>query len=193
MNTLSDQDLLLRLAHGSHEAFSIIYKKYWQKVFLFAYDRLKDTKQSQDIVQDIFVSLWDRKEKLEIDNLNAWLYASVRYSILKLIDAESVKNHLFASLKHLTPESASPDSRLVSAELFKAYRALIEKMPTQRRRILQMRHEENMKTRQIANSLNISQKTVQNQLLSAYQEIRLLLARVLLFTLSTLIIYLALG
>jgi DNA-directed RNA polymerase specialized sigma24 family protein len=57
MEAPSDQDLLRELMDGSHEAFSIIYQRYWKKVFVFAYDRLKDVKQSQDIVQDIFVSL----------------------------------------------------------------------------------------------------------------------------------------
>jgi RNA polymerase sigma factor (sigma-70 family) len=54
-------------------------------------------------------------------------------------------------------------------------------MPRQRKKIFQLRHEENLKTKEIAEALNISQKTVQNQLLHSYQEIRSLLTRVLLF------------
>jgi len=180
MEVPSDQDLLLQLMKGSHEAFSIIYHKYWKKIFVYAYDRLKDTKQSQDIVQDLFVSLWERREGLQVDNLNAYLYASARYAILRLIDAQQAEAHFFTSLQHLSLDASAADHQMISAELLEAYRALVGKMPSQRRRIFQMRHEENLKTREIAEALNISQKTVQNQLLNSYQQVRSLLTRVLL-------------
>ena len=180
MEAPSDQDLLQQLMSGSHEAFSIIYQRYWKKVFVFAYDRLKDAKQSQDIVQDIFVSLWERKTALQVANLNAYLYASVRYNILRLIDTQQAEATFFNSLKHLSIEASSADDQVISAELLDAYRALVDKMPRQRKKIFQLRHEENLKTKDIAAALNISQKTVQNQLLHSYQEIRSLLTRVLL-------------
>jgi RNA polymerase sigma-70 factor (ECF subfamily) len=180
METQDDQELLSMLMSGSHDAFSVIYKKYWKKVFLFAYDRLQDTKQSQDIVQDIFVSLWERKAELAVENLNAYLYASVRYRILKLVDTEQARDHFFASLQHLNPSGSSADNSVISTELLNAYNTLVNKMPRQRRKILQLRYDEGLKTREIAELLGISQKTVQNQLLNSYQEIRSLLSRVLL-------------
>src|ERR1700761_327874 len=127
MEALTDQDLLEELKNGSHEAFSLIYQRYWKKVFVFAYDRLKDSKQSQDIVQDIFVSLWERKASLQVSNLNAYLYASVRYSILRLIDAQQAEVHFISSLKHLEGATASADDQVISAELLAAYHALVDK------------------------------------------------------------------
>ena len=180
MEALTDQDLLEELGSGSHEAFAVIYQRYWKKVFVFAYDRLKDVKQSQDIVQDLFVSLWERKASLEVANLNAYLYASVRYGVLRLIDAQQAEVNFISSLKHLTTEAAAADDQVISAELLEAYRAVVDKMPRQRKKIFQLRHEENLKTKEIAEVLHISQKTVQNQLLHSYQEIRNLLTRVLL-------------
>ena len=180
MEAPTDQDLLEDMRNGSHDAFAVIYQRYWKKVFVFAYDRLKDTKQSQDIVQDIFVSLWERKASLQVGNLNAYLYASVRYGVLRLIDAQQAEATFFNSLKHLAAEASAADDQVISAELLDAYRALVDKMPRQRKKIFQLRHEENLKTKDIAEALNISQKTVQNQLLHSYQEIRSLLTRVLL-------------
>src|ERR1700754_297897 len=180
MEASSDHELLLQLMSGSHEAFSIIYHKYWRKIFVYTYDRLKDIKQSQDIVQDLFVSLWERKEQLHVDNLNAYLYASARYAVLKVVDAQQAEAHFFTSLQHLSLDVSAADHQMISAELLGAFRALVEKMPSQRRKIFQMRHEENLKTREIAEALGISQKTVQNQLLTSYQQIRTLLTRVLL-------------
>lgn len=176
---MEDQDLLLLLVNGDHEAFSIIYKKYWRRIFVAAYDSLQDVKQSQDIVQDIFVRLWEKRADYEIKNLNAYLYSSVRHSVLKTVTSEKVKDSFFAALRHLTMEASSADHDILTAELLKAYHALLEKMPPQRRKIFQMRYEEDLKTREIAERLNITQKTVQNQLLTSYMEVRSIMTEAL--------------
>ena len=176
---MEDQDLLQLLVNGNHEAFSAIYKKYWRRIFVAAYDRLQDVKQSQDIVQDIFVRLWERRAELEIGNLNAYLYPSVRYSVFKTVSTEKVKGSFFAAVRHLSLEASPADHDILTAELQKAYRVLIDKMPPQRRKIFQMRYEENLKTREIAERLNISQKTVQNQLLTSYMEVRSIMTEAL--------------
>src|ERR1700743_590370 len=120
MEELSDQDLLLKLMSGNHEAFSVIYRRYWKKVFVFAFDRLKDVKQSQDLVQDLFVSLWERKAELQITNLNAYLYASVRYGVLRIIDAQQAEAHFFTSLQHLSLDASAADHQVISTELLQA-------------------------------------------------------------------------
>ena len=183
MERLSDQELLRELRSGSHQAFSIIYQRYWKRVLLFANSRLHDTKKSQDLVQEVFVSLWTRRENLEINNLAGWLNACVVYSVLKMSTAERAKADFLTSINLFSAEAAPADNPVVSTELLKAFKDVVEKMPRQRKRIFQLRYEENLKTRQIAEQLNISQKTVQNQLLSSYKEIRSLLTRVLLLSL----------
>jgi RNA polymerase sigma-70 factor (ECF subfamily) len=179
MQLVDDNLLLQQLKEGSEAAFSIIYSKYWRTIFMLAYDRLKDTKQSQDIVQDIFISLWERRENLEIQNLSAYLHSSVRYGVYKLVAANKVKDDFFDLSEVLSSPSSFADHRIISKELMSAYQQMIEKMPPQRQKIFKMRHEENLKTRVIAEQLNLSQKTVQNQLLSSYKNIRSLLAQLL--------------
>ena len=179
MQLVNDNLLLQQLKEGSADAFSEIYNKYWKKIYMLAYDRLKDTKQSQDIVQDIFISLWERRENLDIQNLNAYLHSSVRYNVYKLVAANKVKDEFYDLSEILSSPSSAADHRIVSNELMTIYQTLIEGMPPQRQKIFKMRHEENLKTRVIAEKLNLSQKTVQNQLLSSYQNIRSLLTQLL--------------
>lgn len=179
MEVTIDHVLLLQLKDGSEEAFSEIYNKYWQKLYMLAYDRLRDTKQSQDIVQDIFISLWERRGELDIQNLNAYLYSSVRYNVFKLAAANKANDSFYNLSDALSPLASSADHRIISFELISAYHRLLEEMPAQRKKIFKMRYEENLKTKTIAEQLNISQKTVQNQLLSSYQNIRTLLAQLL--------------
>jgi len=179
MQINDDHVLLQQLNKGSEDAFSEIYRKYWKKIYMLAYDRLKDTKQSQDIVQDIFISLWERRGALEIQNLNAYLHSSVRYSIFKLVAANKVMDDFYDLSEVLSSQASYADHRIISHELLAAFNNLVENMPAQRKKIFRMRYEENMKTRLIAEQLNISQKTVQNQLLSSYKNIRTLLTQIL--------------
>ena len=179
MQVIDDHVLLQQLKNGNEDAFSKIYSKYWKKIYMLAYDRLKDSKQSQDIVQDIFISLWERRESLEIQNLNAYLHTSVRYNVFKLVAVNKVKDDFYDLSEVLSSQSSFADHRIISHELMTAFNNLVENMPAQRQKIFRMRYEENMKTRLIAEQLNISQKTVQNQLLSSYKNIRSLLTQIL--------------
>jgi RNA polymerase sigma-70 factor (family 1) len=182
MDLTNDNALLLQMRDGSEQAFSKIYNKYWKKIYVLAYDRLKDAKQSQDLVQDIFVSLWERRETLDIENLNAYLYSAVRYSVFKLVAANKITDDFYNLAEALSPKASSADSRIISHELMSAFNKVVEDMPAQRKKIFKMRYEDNMKTKVIAEQLCISQKTVQNQLLSSYQTIRTLLAEILSVT-----------
>lgn len=179
MEVINDDVLLQQLKAGDEEAFSKIYTKYWRKIYMLAYDRLKDAKQSQDIVQDIFISLWERRERLDIQNLKAYLYSSVRYNVFKLVAANKVTDDFYTLSEALSPKASAADHQIITSELMEAFHNLVDNMPAQRKKIFRMRYEEDLKTRVIAEQLNISQKTVQNQLLSSYQDIRSLLAQIL--------------
>lgn len=179
MAATGDEQLLQELNAESTATFSDIYKKYWQKTYMQAYDRLKDAKQSQDITQDIFIGLWEKWDTLAINNLPAYLSACVKYSVFKLVAADQVKADYFSLAEELHPTASAADHHLITAELVTAFNNLIEEMPPQRKRIFQMRYDDNLKTKDIASQLNISQKTVQNQLLSSYRDVKTLLAQIL--------------
>jgi RNA polymerase sigma-70 factor (family 1) len=178
---MEDHDLLQLFTQGDYTAFSKIYEKYWKGLYTMAYSRLKDKKQSKDIVQDLFVTLWERRDNLHIENLDRYLYSSVRYNVLKQIANHKITVDFFDVLENLPLQSSSADSNIISRELLEAYHALIEKMPPQRKKIFQMRFERNMKTKAIAEELDITQKTVQNQLLTSANQIRSLVTTLLVF------------
>ena len=180
---MEDRDLLQLLAHGDYTAFSKIYDKYWKRLYAMAYSRLKDKKQSKDVVQDLFVTLWERRENLTIENLDRYLYSCVRYNVMKYIANRKITVDFFDALENLPLQSLSADSDIISRELLEAYHALVENMPPQRKKIFQMRFDKNMKTKAIAEELNITQKTVQNQLLTSVNQIRSLVTALLAFLL----------
>lgn len=178
----ADTELLLRLGNGDRHAFDILYNRYWKQVFNAAYKRLGDREQAQDIAQDVFIQLWTRASKAPIDNLSGYLMVATRNGVFKKMEKEAKYSALPESV-HQMESATGADSGVLHQEFLIAFQALIETLPPQQRMIFKMRFEEELNSQQIAEKLEISVKTVRNQLGKALATLRssLLLIHVLLF------------
>src|SRR5690606_39103936 len=83
----NDKLLLLQVEQGNTEAFDELYEKHWEQTFSQAYKRLKNLDQAKDIVQDIFLNIWLKKEN-HIDNLPAYLHVAVRHRVFKQVEKQ---------------------------------------------------------------------------------------------------------
>ena len=79
----TDHELTSLLKEDDHAAFTEIYKRYWKKMLLIAWNHSNDNTESKDIVHEVFISLWDRRRSVEVLNLAAFLATSVKFSIYK--------------------------------------------------------------------------------------------------------------
>ncbi|WP_342083574.1 RNA polymerase sigma factor [Dyadobacter sp. OTU695] len=178
---LSDQNLLLALRRGEQSAFDVIYGRYWQRLFESAMRRVADEDQAKDIVQDVFVSLWGNRQKMEVVDLKAYLMAAVRNQVFSLIARNKVSDRYFKQLETSEPPAPATDFDLHYNELLGQYDHLIARMPDKQKQIFQLRFDEGLPTALIADQLNITQKTVQNQLLKAVHFIKSALLSLMLF------------
>src|SRR5882757_5422614 len=102
----TDQQLTSLLKDDDHVAFTEIYTRYWKKMLLIAWNHSKDNSTSKDIVHEVFISLWERRNAVEILNLAAFLATSVKFSIYKYYQRKSRrtelsrKNYEFNELTH---------------------------------------------------------------------------------------------
>jgi RNA polymerase sigma-70 factor (family 1) len=183
---MNDKELLGLLSQGDEKAFKQLYDRYWQKMYAYALRLLNDTEQSEDLLQDVFISLWERKRSLDIDNLSAYLFSSVRYAAYNQLKQRNSRDTLMIIHEVDMPQVEAADHILLSTELQTAYEQLLENMPAQRKRIFKMRYEEDLTTRSIAEHLQIAQKTVQNHLFISYQQIRSLISTTLVLILALL-------
>jgi DNA-directed RNA polymerase specialized sigma24 family protein len=78
---LFDQELIILIKQDDSNAFTKIYQKYWQELYNAAYKRNRNREQCQDIVQNVFTDLWNRRMALTIDNLQAFLHTAVRFQV----------------------------------------------------------------------------------------------------------------
>jgi RNA polymerase sigma-70 factor (family 1) len=181
-NSEDDHVLFDLLKQGDEVAFAKIYNLYWVELYNAAYKRLPEKEKCQDIIQNIFTDLWNRKAELDLEKPLAYLHTAVRFQVLKHI-SRSPKNNFFAeSFENELISPLQADGELLEREVAGLIELFIKALPEKRRKIFLMHYFEGLSTAQISVELNISQKTVQNQLTTATHALRLRLTHLFLFT-----------
>lgn len=178
-NQQSDKELSELLRIGDQNAYTVIYERYWESLYRSAYKRLKNKEQCQDIIQIVLSDLWRRREEVIIEDLPAYLHTAIRFQVFKQISRKPDSNTFLDEFEILLTSPVQTDDDLLEKEILGLVKLWINALPPKRRAIFLMYAEDELSTRQIAEKLGISQKTVQNQLNTAVINLRLRLAKVL--------------
>ena len=173
-----DNDLILLMKQGDSKAFTEIYDRYWNVLYNKAYQRIHNKEQAQDIVQNIFTDLWNRRECLKIENLQAYLHTAVRYQVFKLIERKP-QSYFIEHFEELIVSPVHTDDLLLEKEVQNIIQLWIAALPSKRKEIFVQHYINNRSTKEIAQRLHVSTKTVQNQLHTASQSLRLRIAHFL--------------
>jgi len=172
---LPDAKLLELIQQDNRDAFDQIYNRYWEKLFLYVAKVVRDSEEAQDIVQEVFVSLWERRQKLgTINSLSAYLFAASRYKGLSYVKAHLHKNRYMDSIAaFFSCGDNSLDEQQSVAELATFIDRQIEKLPSKMREIFILSRKENLSYKEISTRLQISDKTVKKQISNALKLFRL--------------------
>lgn len=163
--------MLQQLKASDEHALTQLYKAHWQPLFLSAYHILKDKKACEDIVQEIFLQLWLRRQTLDVrESLKTYLSTAVRYQVFHHIRKASKKMVVQVSEEVLQAESSDKD--LLRKDLYGQVHKVVEELPERCRLIYHLSREEQLTHKEIAHRLNISIKTVENQLTIALRRVR---------------------
>ena len=168
-----DNELVRLLLQDDKDAFDELYRRYWPILYNAAFKRLKSIDLSKDITQEVFIDLWLRRGKVEIENIQAYLLTAVRFQVLKLISLEKKNASFIEPFENMAISSFSADGEVIDKELAVLFESWLDTLPKKRKAIFVMHYIEKLSTKEIADRLNISQKTVQNQLGNAVQDLRL--------------------
>ncbi len=184
----SDASLLARLSESDQQAFETIYLRYWRQLFEAAHKRLQNVQQSEDIVQNIFMGLWNKRSDLNILNLEAYLFTAVRYEVLDFFSCTK-KTSCFHSLLNeiIIDTHSSADTKLLNSEMIELAVAYAQTLPEKRRHIFLLHLQNNRSTKEIADFLQVTQKTIQNQLRTALNGLFARINPVILLTLGLLL------
>lgn len=179
----NDLVLLELLKEDNRLAFHQLYHKYWEGLYNYVFNILRDKWSTEDVLHEIFTKVWIDRNSLEIKNLKSYLYVSVRNkALLKIRDAK------FTFIEQQLIEELEIESEIEKSESYQELKnnvdVSIEKLPKRCKEIFYMNKFQHYSSAEIATYFNISQRTVENQLSLALKHLRNELGITLLLVLS---------
>ncbi|MBO5225762.1 MAG: RNA polymerase sigma-70 factor [Parabacteroides sp.] len=160
-----EKELIIRLKQGSKEAFTTLYKQYWKQVYDFSCLYLTSVSAAEEVVQEVFIKVWESREFLrEDDNFKGLLFIITRNMIFnqhrKKLNEDFYRVTVLAAME----QSYDIEDEIETNNLREYIDLLIEELPPRRREIFNLSRKENKSYKEIALLLNISEKTVENQI-----------------------------
>ncbi|WP_343700171.1 RNA polymerase sigma-70 factor [Chitinophaga sp.] len=174
MATQTDRELVALAREEPVAGFRLIYDRYWELLFNIAVKRLQDAAEAQDVVQEVFMTLWKQLPGLEPrESLLPYLQVLLKNRILNIYARNEVK---LKYILQLQTRAAMAQENTSQALALKEVQELIEnailQLPPKMQLIFRMSREEQMAPAQIAAQLSLSVQTVKNQLYRATEKVR---------------------
>nr|WP_250318043.1 RNA polymerase sigma-70 factor [Pedobacter sp. B4-66] len=152
---------------------SALYLRYWDKLLSVACHRLDDPEGAEEVVQDIFFALWQRRASLDIKySLSTYLAVAVKYRIINLMDKQYRLRNKEKLLPPVVEYELSSEEYIFEKELWERIEASIKQLPSKCQIVFRMSREKGMSNKQIAAELDIAEKTVEAHMSKALRDIR---------------------
>ena len=171
---LQVNQLITTLKAGDIAAFEMLFRTYYQSLCNYAYTFVRDREEAEEVVQSAFLNIWEKRENVSIHTgVKPYLYAMVRNASLNLLKHEKIKQRHAAMEIAVAERSSESVARTVEAsELEQRIMEAMSKLPEQCRLVFKLSRFEELKYSEIAEQLNISIKTVENQMGKALRVMR---------------------
>jgi RNA polymerase sigma-70 factor (ECF subfamily) len=169
----SDKKLFDQIRLHNHSAFNILFDRYWEKLYRTARSRLDDETEAQDIVQEIFIKLWQRRESIEINtSVENYLHGAVRLSVIAHYRSRKVSEaRLQDALERINILEDSIHSLTDYLELEQTLEEALSVMPDMLKKVYQLRSE-NHSVKAIAGELGLADQTVKNYIAEVTRRLR---------------------
>jgi RNA polymerase sigma-70 factor (family 1) len=174
LTALSDLELWLLVKQGDSTAFEALYNRYWEKLYAVCYWHLMDQEGAKDIVQELFVDLWAKKNQINIEEtMNGYLKVATRNRIFNHIRSVTIKKkHLDKVARDYDDKGNTTDEQNRERELRRLYVDEIQKLPQKMKEVFMLNKEDGFSISEVADKLSLSEQTVKNQLSTALKRIR---------------------
>ena len=171
-----DTELLSQIKQHDHAAFQTLFDRYWEKLYRTAKARLDDEIEAQDIVQEIFIKLWQRREQIEIHtSVENYLQSAVRLSVIAhLRSRKASETQMQHALERINILEDSIHSLTDYIELEQTLEEALNLMPETLKRVYQLRSE-NLSVKAIAGELGLADQTVKNYIAEVTRRLRLII------------------
>ena len=170
----NDSELWLAVCNDDEHAFAMLFDRYWVRLYKTAFRYLKDRENSEEAVHDVFLSIWNRREQLEIESMPNFLLTAIRYQVYNRMRAAKPPVTLISNDLEIDylPDHNQGDYRIKNEELLSELSEHLEKLPKRCQEIFYMSRMDNLSNQEIADRLGISKRTVENQITVALKHLR---------------------
>ncbi len=179
-NKIKDQKLIERLKQGDESALKLIYDLYWEQLFIYSFSLLKKREASEDIIQEVFIKIWEKRDSLQIrTTLKGYLFTCVLH---RVYDSFRKNKNVFSDAifekfdKKI--QSSNPESKLIYKELEAQINTAVNLLPEKCKKVFVLSREDQLSHKEISKQLNISTKSVEAYITKALKILRPTLANI---------------
>ncbi|HYG40131.1 MAG TPA: RNA polymerase sigma-70 factor [Cytophagales bacterium] len=158
----SDKDLIAGLKQGDEHVFDLIFKKYWKLLYKQAFYKLQSKELAEEIVQDLFLNLWEKRSVLKINTLENYLFVSLRNRCIDQIRTQiSHQKHWDFYKKYIPKSIENTQDTIVCNDLKRKLEEGLQLLPEKSRRVFQLSRMEGKSVAEIAKTLSLSEKAIE--------------------------------
>jgi RNA polymerase sigma-70 factor (family 1) len=172
---LDDTELLKRLQKGDREAFNVLYYRYFSKLYSVVYKRIKSKEIAEEIIQELFTTLWVKRADLAIEHAFAsYIFTAVKYMVFKYFRSEQVKRTYVDSAKaHYADLDNYTEEAILFDELNNRFEAALKGLPAKSGHVFRLSRKEHKSNKEIARELGITEKAVEYHITKALALLRI--------------------
>jgi RNA polymerase sigma-70 factor (ECF subfamily) len=172
--SLSDTEIADLLKSGDQAAFTEIYNRFKGILYIYACKITRDDDIAEDLVQDVFIYLWDKRQTINFtSSVPSYLYSAIRYKFFDLVDKQKVRSDFVQAFQAFLDQGEYlTDNYIIEKELSATIEKEVSNLPAKMREVFLLSRKENLNNKEIAERLDISEKTVKNQISTALKTLK---------------------
>lgn len=178
---LTDEELVILLKADRADAVKEIYNRYWKEILMTYYRKLQDQELAEELTQNLFVNLWEKRQTSEIKQLKFYLFGAVKYSIINHYKSLNIRaRHLENYVLNQQVQENITEKQILLHDLSAAVEKGIELLPVKTKQVFRLSRLQHHSVKEISSDLNISEKTVEYHITRSVKVLKLYLKEYLL-------------
>jgi RNA polymerase sigma-70 factor (family 1) len=170
-STYSDEELVRQVQAGNKLAFTEVYNRYWEQLLALGYYYTQSKHAAEDIVHEVFASLWARRAELPIQSLKAYLATAVKFAVFKSISRDKRRRELQQDLP-LPTDIRDMEEKLDARFLQDYLNGIVEQLPEKARLVFIYSRAEMLSVKEIAAKMDLSPKAVEYHITKALRTLK---------------------
>jgi RNA polymerase sigma-70 factor (ECF subfamily) len=169
-----EKQIVLKVIEGNHEAFAQLYDMYAERIYYFALRFMISKEDAENITQEVFVKVWETRDRLDVNlSLSSYLFTIAKNTIFnihrKRVNELAYLEHLgnYLELNHVRLEN-----EIIFRDIQDHLEKLINELPPQRKKVFELSRKHGLSHKEIADQLNISEKTIETHIRLALKTLR---------------------